>query len=369
MNMNILKSLKTEDFNDGYYHFRKDAEDFPDAMLYIIWSKRGPGKTYSTLRYELAQEDKFIYLKRTAHDAELITSDFSKVVGSDFSPMSPLNEDFDMCIDSVVVDKKTGLGAFVERGEDDEINGTYGLIGALNVVKSYKGVNYRPYNTIILDEFIPQLGEISKKDEGEMLLNFQKTVERNRTKEGQPPVKMILLSNTDQISTSITNTLGIVNEMLELTYSKESRMYLKDRKILLHHIKPEECPATDDEHSGLYDVMKGTPWFLKSYEGLFAGADLSKVQKVDLKGYKPFCAFLHQGKMNYVYMNNQGNIYISYSRHNGREFYDLSVEADAKRFGFGPRLRIYDACVKDRARFEKYTMYDLIMNYKNFYKI
>ena len=369
MNTATIEKLKNEDFEDGYYHFRKDVEDYPDAILYVIWSKRGPGKTYSTLRYMLSEGEKFIYLKRTAHDAELITSEFAAELGSDFSPMSPLNEDFGLNITPLVIDKKTGLGAFVEEFEEGGIEETYGLVGALNVVKSYKGVNYRPFNWIILDEFIPQPGEITKKNEGDMFLNFQPTVERNRTNEGKPPVKMVLLSNTDQISTSITNTLNIVNEMLELTYSDQTHMYLADRKILLHHIKSWEVPATDDEHSGLHDVMYGTEWYDAAFEGLFANNDFSKINKMDLRGYKPYCSYLHKGKMNYIYLNNQGMFYITFSRHNAKDFYDLSTESDQKSFFLGPRLRIYDACVKGRARFEKYTMYDLIMNYKNFYKV
>ena len=39
------------DFDDGYYHFYKDVIDYPDADIYVVWSRRGPGKTYSFLRY------------------------------------------------------------------------------------------------------------------------------------------------------------------------------------------------------------------------------------------------------------------------------------------------------------------------------
>ena len=33
-----------------YYDIRNDLKRFPDAWCYLIWSSRGPGKTYSTLR-------------------------------------------------------------------------------------------------------------------------------------------------------------------------------------------------------------------------------------------------------------------------------------------------------------------------------
>ena len=36
-------------YDDGYYHVGKDIEMYPDAWCIIVWSRRGPGKTYSCL--------------------------------------------------------------------------------------------------------------------------------------------------------------------------------------------------------------------------------------------------------------------------------------------------------------------------------
>ena len=36
--------------NEKYYYFPDDLERYPDAWCYIVWSRRGPGKTYSALR-------------------------------------------------------------------------------------------------------------------------------------------------------------------------------------------------------------------------------------------------------------------------------------------------------------------------------
>ena len=43
-------NINDERYDDGYYHIAKDIEKYPDATVYIVWSKRGPGKTYSALR-------------------------------------------------------------------------------------------------------------------------------------------------------------------------------------------------------------------------------------------------------------------------------------------------------------------------------
>ena len=67
----IIKS-PTEDYQDGYYHFAKDLEDYPEAGMYVVWSRRGPGKTYSFLRYCIDHDEFFIYMKRTNDDVELL---------------------------------------------------------------------------------------------------------------------------------------------------------------------------------------------------------------------------------------------------------------------------------------------------------
>ena len=72
MKQAILDKLKNEDFNDGYYHIKEDIINYPDVWLYTIWSLRGPGKTYSFLRYVLAEEKFFIYMKRTNKDIDLL---------------------------------------------------------------------------------------------------------------------------------------------------------------------------------------------------------------------------------------------------------------------------------------------------------
>ena len=42
---------KYENLEDEYYHLLHDFLRFPKAWCYVVWSKRGPGKTYSALSY------------------------------------------------------------------------------------------------------------------------------------------------------------------------------------------------------------------------------------------------------------------------------------------------------------------------------
>jgi hypothetical protein len=49
--------------------------------------------------------------------------------------------------------------------------------------------------------------------------------------------------------------------------------------------------------------------------------------------------------------------------------YNLNLENDQKKFYLEHDIDLWNACVEGRMKFEKYSMYDLIMNYKKFYSI
>ena len=85
---------KYEDYNDGYYHIGKDVEDYNDAWCYVVWSRRGPGKTYGCLWNSYWNKRKIIYMKRTKNDVDFICS-HNEV---DTSPYYPINRD--NCISS-----------------------------------------------------------------------------------------------------------------------------------------------------------------------------------------------------------------------------------------------------------------------------
>ena len=53
--------LERLEMNKKYYHFEDDLQKFPDAWLFAVWSKRGPGKTYSSLWYAYDNKIKFTY--------------------------------------------------------------------------------------------------------------------------------------------------------------------------------------------------------------------------------------------------------------------------------------------------------------------
>lgn len=362
--MDIIK--KHEDLNDGYYHLFNDLIKYPDAVIIVVWSPRGPGKTYSTLWESWYYPIPMMYIKRTNEDVEFICNE-----KYDLSPYKDVNRDKGTNVKPRLIDK--GLGAFYNVTEDEKGNevtegAPCSLIVSLNKIKSIKGIGASEYDWMVLDEFIPQPGEIVKYKEGEMLLSLYMTVARDRQKRGREPLKLILFANAEEISTPITNTLEIVDDMVELQASGKSHMYLKDRKILLHHITRDEMAMTEQEKVGLYEAMQGTAWARKAFGGEFSSNDFSCVQKRSIKGHTMYCKILYKGKEIFVY--NQGDkFYMTSSKGQANVIYDLDREPEQKLFLRVTLPILKDAVICGRMYFEKYSYYDLITNFTKIFRL
>lgn len=360
-----MMNLHNEDYNDSYYHFGKDVEAYPDAWCYVVWSRRGPGKTYSALRYPYAKGFQTLYMKRTCEDVDFIC-DYSGELDFDPSPWFPLNRDFGTNIRPKSISK--GVGAFYEADEDNKVFGKpVNYILALNKVKSIKGIDLTNCEWMILDEFIPQTGEIVRRMEGEMLLDLYMTINRDRQKRGRKPLKLVLFANAEQISTPITNTLEIVDIMADMNATGEAYHY--ERGIMLHHITQDEFPMSEAEKDGLYEAMKGTAWGNKAFEGVFANNDFSNVDKVSLKNARCMIELTYKMKKFYIYLKPDGMYYMCRSANKALFSFNLDRENDQKKFYIDYDIDLRNACIDGKMKFEKYSMYDLIVNYKQLFKV
>ena len=366
--MTKKNELPEEDYNDGYYHIGKDIEDYPDAVVFIVWSRRGPGKTYGALRYPY-HKFRTLYMKRTNKDVKTIC-EYAGDIDFDPSPWAPLNRDFGINVKPRLL--KDGLGAFYDADEEGNPTGpVVNYVASLNAIKTLKGMDLSEARWIIFDEFIPQAGEVVKTAEGEMLLDLFETVNRDRRKRGQPGLKLILFANAEEISTHITNALEVVDTMAEMGATGKNIYYDQERGILFHHITMDELPMQEAELKDMYRVMKGTAWADKSFGGEFSKNDFSAVCTKPIKHMRCLYHLKYRRKNNaYIYLNNKDGTYYMSSRP-GKFLaeYDLDRENQQKKFYVDHVLQLREACINDRFSFEKYSYYDLIINYSKFYDL
>ena len=360
----MMNDFKMEDLNDGYYHFLSDLQTYPDAWCYIVWSKRGAGKTYSGLWYPYYMHFPIVYMKRTNDDVRFICS--ANQYGFDPSPYSPINRDKNINVKPFKIEK--GFGCFHDVNPEGEPDGNpISYILSLNAVKSFKGFDFSACEWIIFDEFIPQVGEIVKRGEGEMLLDLYMTISRDRQKRGRKPLKLVLFANAEDISTPITNTLEVVDIMADLNAKNQTHYYDAERGIMLHHITAQEFPVSEKEKDGIYKAMQGTAWGRKSFEGDFANNDFSNIGKIPLKGMTPWIDLSFKGHNYYIYSRDDGQLYMCAAKANCPIKYNLDRENDQKAFYINYCIDLRNACIEGFFKFQKYSMYDLIINYKRFF--
>ena len=349
-----------------YYHFEDDLLAYPDAWCIAVWSKRGPGKTYSSLLYALKNHITIIYMRRTDKAVERILTGTDEF---DSSPYVPIERDHGVKI----VGKKfeDGFGAFYRADEDGNASGLpVSYVLSFNKVREYKGMDFSICDWILFDEFIPQKGERINRAEGELLLDLYMTVGRDRQKRGRGPLKLILFANAEEISTPVTNELEIVDDMAELNASGSTHFWNEDRDILLHHITNEEIPIQDEEKTGIYRGMYGTAWFRKSFEGDFANNDFSNVTKRTLKKCSGYIHLHYKSSDYYIYLNkDNGNYYMCSKPVRCMFDFNLNRENEQKLFYSDYGIDLRCSCIEERMKFEKYSMYDLIVNYKKFFNV
>lgn len=363
-----------------YYDIKKDIEEYPDAVFIFVIGGRNTGKTYSSLSYCLDNTKGFTFCKRTNDDVELLCSDLKSIkngdeevkINVDLSPFKSINRDRHINIKAFSVPKAKGVGVFCAC-DDNNIPFTGDPISyalSLNAVKKIKGFDLSDMSDVqIFDEFIPMLGEVVRRTEGESLLDLYKTIIRDREHRGLPPMKLICLANAITISNPVFATFEIVDDVAEMVIKCEHTLYIPDRRILIRIL--ENNPAFDEvEHnSALYKAMGSTAWGAVAFGNEFAYDDFTNVKKKSLKHYSCICRVDYKRKDYYIYRNDEGRYYMTRTRNTHYKMcYNLDSISERRRFFQDCWCQLNMAIIERSIDFETFGMFDMIFNYREMFK-
>ena len=348
-----------------YYDIRDDLTTFPDAWCYLVWSKRGPGKTYSTLRYMVEENKKFVFLKRTIEDVKLLCSDGSgRGVEFDISPFVPLNRDFGWDIKPVPIIK--GIAGFYHAPDGQPSGDPVGYCVALSASKDIKGFDMSDADVIVFDEFIPKPWERVNRKEGDQLLDLYKTLDRDRIHRGLKPTKLVCLANATEINNPVFSVLEVVDIVAQLD-NQESFTYY-DRGIFIRKVNNPDFREEEEKHP-MIAALKDTQWGQMALNGSFAYNDFSLVKSMSLKGAQPFCSIIYKKKHYYIYHKN-GKYFATTSAYNiDKPIYNLDKESEIPRYWMEVGFMLRLEAVEGNVFFKTYTLYDVIFNFKKIFKM
>lgn len=349
-----------------YYDIKNDLPLHPEAWCYLIWSKRGPGKTYSTLRYMVENEKTFVFLKRTIEDVKLLCASGSRHnVDFDISPFLPLNRDFGWDIRPVYIIK--GIAGFYKHDETGKpVGKPIGYCTALSAAKDIKGFDMSDADFLIFDEFIPKKHERVNRKEGEQLLDIYMTIRRDRLIRGRDELILICLANATSVNNPVFQVLDVVDDAVMMDVTRQEYNWIQDRKILMHAIPSSY--GEESEKSGIELAMTGTEWAEMAFGGRFAYDDFSQVRHQRMKGFAPVCSYEYKKKTVYVYQKD-GTFYATKARGNMPYHYNLAREPEQKKFYVDFVREFQSRSIEDKFIFEDFTMYDLITNYSKIFQL
>lgn len=351
-----------------YYDINDDLNEYDDCWCMIIIGGRNTGKTYSALNYCRESGEHFVFVKRTNEDVKLLCAG-DKTMGVDLSPFKAINRDKGSNIKAFLIDNQQGIGAFWNCDDDgNRVGLPIGYIISLNSVSKVKGFDLSECSICIFDEFIPQPWERVSRSEGEQVLDLYKTISRDREHRGLPALKLICLANATRISNPVMNILEVTDMVASMQSKKISYHFDEERGILIHMLNDNKEFREKEKQSQIYKAMGNTAWGRMAFENDFAYNDFSSVQHTNLKGFAPVCAFQHKNRIAYVYRRD-GKYHICESFFKTEKFYDLNKENEQKAFYYDYVIDIRNACIDGKVTYSKYTFYDIIMRYKEFFKL
>lgn len=208
----------------------------------VLFGGRGLGKTFNILREMIfyVKENpgkKFIWLRDTDKTVQKMAAGQSLTapIETDYKKHP---ERYRIPFPHIEFRKNEGSYTFSEISSDGSIIDTYGYLMALSTFHNARGIDYSDVDYIVMDEFIPEEGTLTRKYQGTTFLNMYETVNRNRELEGLPPVKIILLTNTNDIYSDILESIGLA-DIIENMVLNEKTIY-KDSDIWIEFLKNKE---------------------------------------------------------------------------------------------------------------------------------
>lgn len=332
---------------NGYVNMEKIIQT--DVPFIFVIGGRGTGKTYGTLEYMLKQNAKFMMMRRTQTQIDMIKDDsFSpfKVFPDRNIIVKNINKNITGIYEGIYDDARM---LNVAAGEP------IGYLCALSTISNIRGFSAEDIEYIVYDEFIGEKHERALKDEGSAFLNAYETINRNRELKGIKPVKMIALANSNNLVNPIFMELKLVT-VVERMKEKNNEAYINKEKGFAIFMLNETEITRAKKDTALYKLSGDSEFTRMSLKNDFSSEEKALIGNRNLNDYKPVCFV---GEI-CVYQKDR-NYYVTDHRRGSAKTYDSSA-MDLKRFK-RDQYRLWLAYLSNRVMFESYFMQTLFERY------
>ena len=314
------------------------------AIFIFIYGPRGTGKTYGLLKYLKEQLLKYIYMRRLAAQVDIIKKD-------DMQPYKKLNKDQGWNVKPFPVNKY--ISAFYETGVNEDgkeipEGDLLGLLTSLSTFSNLRGVDGSDIKVLALDEFIPELNERPIKGEASALFNAYETINRNRELEGEDPVKLVCMANSNRIDNPIFLELGLIRVAEKLRKSGNEYYYDQKRRMLLIDLYKSKI-SEEKSTTALYDLTRGTDFYDMAIKNRFINEERGRIETRPIKEYRPLVTV---GEIT-IYRHKSKKEYYVTEHYSGSPHKYGTGERDLDRFK-KDCLYLWRAYMQNNVIFEEY---------------
>lgn len=292
----------------------------------LIVSGRGVGKTFGALKYVLDHNIKFIFLRRTQTQIDMIKQEdmnpfraLERVLGDNYAVVAKkLNKNITACYRA----ERDAEGVYHACGLP------VGYLMALSTIANIRGFDASDVDCLIYDEFIGEKHEVKIQHEGTRLLNRIETIARNRELSGKAPMKFLGLSNSNMLANPLFIELQIVTEAEKMLNKNQTIKSLPKRDLTL--IVLNTTPISEKKaETSLYKLAGRDSSFSKmALDNKFSAEEMTDIKSLNLREYKPIVSV---GELNIYRHKSRNEYYITNHTSGSPSAYDSSP-MELKRF-------------------------------------
>ena len=332
----------------------------PYPFIFVVGG-RGTGKTYGACKVllDLPEEEKFLFMRRTGDEAELISS-------MDFSPFKPVISDEPDKYPPMItgnIQRVKGITASW-RAEPDE-SGTLkavgkprGYFGALTTIYKTRGFSMEDVSVLLYDEFIPEKHVHAIRNEGECFLNAVETVSRNRELKGRKPLKVVCLSNANKLSSPLFVSLGIMENVERMIMRNQTECFLPERGIAILRLqdsKISQAKAT----TALYKAANSKDFVDMALKNDFDSSTNLYIKREPIEEYRIIASLDNDV---FIYRHKSAPRYYVSRHKRGTPKYNYLLDDLSVRRLKREQAVFFDAWLRGRVSFEDYYTKYMLTN-------
>lgn len=302
----------------------------------FILGGRGTGKTYGALKSAYSNNTRFILMRRTQAQCDLINK-------PEFNPYKAICSDINADIKVRAASKYNSV-IYEQIDEDNEK--ILGYTCALSTISNMRGFDASDVKLLIYDEFIPERHERAIKNEGTAFLNAYETINRNRELKGGEPLQVLCLANAFNIANAIFLELGLVGAAEKMKKAGRE-LYIDNKRGVLIAMLNDSQISRKKADTALYRLSTGS-FNDMALSNDFVYNDPTGIKSKALKEYRLLCTV---GEISIYKHKSNREFYISEHRSGTAAEYNTD-ETGLKKYRKKYGVILYSAYMRDRVTFE-----------------